>query len=398
MKCLMWSKGVLVAAWSCTVLGWLAGPVSTVNAQGSLSGAVYDDVNQNRVQDQGEPGLGGWLVQAIAADGTVHPATTETDGSYDISGLDFGSYVIRQEPQPGWFQTSPNFTTAITLGDVTGDWDYVDGDDVENGPATWPAIAPDAGGSFQSPINIASAPTIDLSKVVSFHYDPADKPEKLKNNGHNAEIEYPEPNGNHMVIGGEEFELLQFHFHHQSEHEIDSQPTPMELHLVHKHHDGGLAVVGVTMNVGQANTELAGFFDGLSQVPGPNPGEIAFEEEIDLDNLLPGSSEGWYYNGSLTTPPATEGVNWFVFEDPIEISAEQLGLYESLLDSLDLNPNNRPVQALNGRRFNEIDHQVTLDSSGLSGLDFGVAVPEPTSLGILAGMVGVRLLPKRRRQ
>lgn len=51
--------------------------------------------------------------------------------------------------------------------------------------------------------------------------------------------------------------------------------------------------------------------------------------------------------GSLTTPPCTEGVQWFIMVEPIELSAAQIAGFQAAQSG-----NNRPIQPLNGRKIN----------------------------------------------
>ena len=386
-------KGQSIVALCAGIAAW-AGSSSVANGQApppaQIRGAVINDANGNGVIEPGELGLAGWTVELVNAQQVIDVAVTDEQGRYEFLNQAPGAYVVRQVVEPGWRQTAPGFRTSIVPSPaVSGEWDYDDNDgDNAVGPANWPDVAPDAAGDFQSPVDISGA-TTDLSRVLTFHY-PGGAPHELLNNGHNAEIEYEEDSGNHIAIGGEAFDLVQFHFHHDSEHAVNGQLQPMEMHLVHRHEEGGLAVVGVFIEEGQANEQLADFFTGLDEIEGlPAPDGVEFDHEIDLLDLLPDSTDGWFYNGSLTTPPATEGVNWFVFEEAIQASAEQIALFKEFLDSIELNPNNRPVEPLNGRRFNEIGFQINLEGD-IDGLDFANTIPEPTTMGLLiAGAMGL---------
>jgi hypothetical protein len=109
-----------------------------------------------------------------------------------------------------------------------------------------------------------------------------------------------------------------------------------------------------------------------------------------LLSLVPDNLNGWLYNGSLTTPPATEGVNWFVFEDSLEMSSEQINIFQDFLATVGFTINNRPVQPLNGRQFNQLNYQVTVNGDSIDNLNFGNVVPEPLTIlgsGLVAGLL-----------
>ena len=97
---------------------------------------------------------------------------------------------------------------------------------------------------------------------------------------------------------------------------------------------------------------------------------MEFTEEIEIAEVLPNNS-GWFYNGSLTTPPFSEDVNWFVFEESIELSPEQVNVFEDFLESAEIESNNRDLQPLNGRQFNELNYQVVTGDESINDLNFG---------------------------
>ena len=68
--------------------------------------------------------------------------------------------------------------------------------------------------------------------------------------------------------------------------------------------------------------------------------------DVDLDAFVPQGSGAFRYKGSLTTPPCSEGVRWFVRQEPIALSAEQITAFTDII-----NNNNRPVQPLNDREL-----------------------------------------------
>ena len=104
----------------------------------------------------------------------------------------------------------------------------------------------------------------------------------------------------------------------------------MELHLVHQDINGKLAVLGVMIQEGKENENLASVWGDLPKEETEN--EIPINEPINLQNLLPEDQSSFHYNGSLTTPPCTEEVKWIVFKQPIEMSKEQIQAFQEIFD------------------------------------------------------------------
>ena len=135
--------------------------------------------------------------------------------------------------------------------------------------------------------------------------------------------------------------LEQIHFHRPSEHCDSKGFYPMEMHLVHNR-PSGIVVVGVFITVGAANTELEAVFRDIPS----KTGEVASGLTLDINKILP-EKQGYYsYDGSLTTPPCTEGVKWLVLKDPVSVSEKALRAYKSEFPE----ESARPVCPLNGRR------------------------------------------------
>ena len=215
----------------------------------------------------------------------------------------------------------------------------------ENGPAQWasldPAYAQCAEGTEQSPIDLTDARPSELPRI-DVSYRPSEL--EVENNGHS--IEAVPPPGNSVEVDVTEYELDQFHFHAPSEHQVDGNSLPMEFHFVNLSADGEPLVLGVLVEQGRSNPAAAELVKALP----PNEGvTLPVPGEVDLLDLLPAdpdSAPRWSYDGSLTTPPCTEGVDWNVFKQPIEMSAQQIAAYTSIYGD-----NRRPVQPLNGREL-----------------------------------------------
>jgi carbonic anhydrase len=101
-------------------------------------------------------------------------------------------------------------------------------------------------------------------------------------------------------------------------------------------------VVGVMIREGAENATLEEAFGSLPSEPGDGlePDGV----DIDVAALLPNDLSYYHYSGSLTTPPCSEGVNWFVLRTPIELSKSQIDSFRTIIKA-----NNRPVEPLNGR-------------------------------------------------
>ena len=210
------------------------------------------------------------------------------------------------------------------------------------GPEYWGSLSPDyavcTNGRMQSPIDIVDAFPAKGPDLI-FNYKPS--PLRIVNNGHTVQVNYGP--GSVLTVAGKPFGLLQFHFHAPSEHAIAGSPAPMEVHFVHGDADGSLAVVGVMMQAGRRNQPLAPVFANMPDEAGPEV-EIA-DTAIDASAMLPsGSGAYFHYKGSLTTPPCSQGVHWFVMANAIEVSTEQIGRFEGISA-----PNSRPLQGLNDR-------------------------------------------------
>ncbi len=136
---------------------------------------------------------------------------------------------------------------------------------------------------------------------------------------------------------------MQFHFHSPSEHAVEGELYPAEMHLVHADADGNLAVVGVFISEGAENTAFTPVWDNL---PAEETEATPTGATINAADLLPDEQLFFRYSGSLTTPPCSEGVLWSVMSDPVEMSAEQIEMYTAIFSG-----NNRPLQVLNDREL-----------------------------------------------
>jgi len=212
------------------------------------------------------------------------------------------------------------------------------------GPAHWATLTPEYGacaGKNQSPVNLTSFIQADM-KPIAFRYISNGK--EILNNGHAVQINvHP---GSSIQVDGREFELKQFHFHAPSENHIRGRSFPMEAHLVHADKDGNLAVVAVMFTEGRANAALR---KAWAQMPKHAGDKSMLASTISPTGILPANRDHYRFNGSLTTPPCTEGVRWLVMKQPVSASKAQIARFAEVMQ----HPNNRPVQAINARTILE---------------------------------------------
>ncbi len=225
------------------------------------------------------------------------------------------------------------FSPAIL---ATPHWDYQG----EAGPEQWAKLTPEfsqCAGSNQSPVDLMGMVDAELEPLV-IHYQAGGK--TVVNNGHTVQVGYAP--GSTLQVDGINFELKQFHFHAPSENLIKGKSYPLEGHLVHVNDKGEIAIVAVMFKAGKANAALA---EAWSALPA-KVGEIQpLRASLSAEQLQPKSRDYYRFSGSLTIPPCSEGVRWLVMKQPVEVSQAQIDAFKAVMH----NPNNRPVQPLNGR-------------------------------------------------
>ncbi|MEX2453985.1 MAG: carbonic anhydrase family protein [Rhodospirillaceae bacterium] len=245
---------------------------------------------------------------------------------------------------PSPLPASPDLSTAkIPAADAGnarrqgGSWRY----DGKGGPDNWGDLSPEyrtcSAGRAQSPVDIDTPGPARLAPVA-FRYKLSAV--ELANNGHAVQANYGE--GSYITVGGERYELMQFHFHTPSEHRITGRSFPMEIHFVHRNAVGRLAVVGVLVTPGESNLAARQIWDSLPAQPGGSSGNG--RTLMNARDLLPDDAKYFRYGGSLTTPPCSEQVEWFVLQHPVTFSIEQIARIRGIMGA-----NARPVQPRHGR-------------------------------------------------
>lgn len=196
-------------------------------------------------------------------------------------------------------------------------------------------------GQHQSPVDLGTMTSETSLNSLQTKYV-ADKPDFF-NSGHAVQVNVSSNYKGQLKIGSDAYPLIQYHFHAPSEHVIGSKTYPAELHFVHIRPDGKMAVLGVLLEEGKANSTIQTILDNVSKVGSEHKKDTGLT--INPTSLLPKTLSKFYtYAGSLTTPPCSEGVNWYVLATPITVSTTQLTQLEDLY-----NDNARKAQNLNGR-------------------------------------------------
>ena len=210
-----------------------------------------------------------------------------------------------------------------------------------HGPDHWgaedPAFAACSAGIRQSPIDIETATTAALP-AIEFSYKPF--PLTVTDTHHSFQVNVPQGSGG-ITVGGDHYELVQFHFHHPSEERIHGKRYSMVAHLVHKNAKGELAVVAVLIHEGAANPVLKPIFDDF---PAKGTESKVAGTTLDPMQLLPPKHGYYTFDGSLTTPPCSEHVHWFELKEPIQASSAQIAQFAERYPH-----NARPTQPLNAR-------------------------------------------------
>jgi carbonic anhydrase len=239
------------------------------------------------------------------------------------------------------------FLSAFLLGFVSicaaqsgTNWNY----EGHTGPLVWGkldrAYEACSKGHEQSPLDIRGARLNKALQPLEFHYIAG--PMTVENTGRGIVARVNA--GSSMVANGVRYNLVELDFHHPSEHSVKGKLSDMEVDLVHRSDDGKLAIVAVRLNQdrGFPNALLASLFDHL-----PAAGKTTkITDMLSAGAVLPADRGYWTYVGSEVTPPCTEGVEWYVFENDVSMSRTQLQSFTNLFRM-----NTRPIQDAHGRRI-----------------------------------------------
>ena len=236
------------------------------------------------------------------------------------------------------------FFTGCVFANETH-WGY----DGEVSPEHWGDISKEfvtcKVGKHQSPINITATKKLH-SQDLSYHYSLTE--DEVVNNGHTIQVNV-NSDDDFLTYKGTKYYLKQFHFHAPSENQIHGKSFPFEVHFVHADKKGNLLVLAVMANEGKENKELAKAW-GIISNDENKPEKVHASGAFNIDKFLPKNKQYYHFEGSLTTPPCTEGVTWIILKEPVEIAKSQLDKFTTLLKT---HHNNRPIQPINDREVDE---------------------------------------------
>jgi carbonic anhydrase len=248
-------------------------------------------------------------------------------------------------------------------------WDYgKHGDD-------WPSMehAEACSGEKQSPIDIVKF--VDISgqtkSVLWFDYyaDPRltnTSEATIENEGHGIGLNDPELDLGYVKLGASEYEAYEYEFHAPSEHTIDGSAFPLELQILHKDPKGAVLGVSILFKYGPSNPFLASIQAAVPDMPvwvqengttqavvtGEHPDFFDLEAVLPVSKVHPGKDLTFYnYEGSLTQPPCTEGVDWWVTAEAMDASKEEIQHVRKAImaGKPTRKGNNRNAQPLNSR-------------------------------------------------
>jgi carbonic anhydrase len=224
---------------------------------------------------------------------------------------------------------------------TTPEWGY----NGKEGPKDWGKLDSSyrtcMTGHTQSPINIKDAKKADLP-ALKFDYNAV--PLNIIDNGHTIEVNYAP--GSTLTVGDKVYTLKQFHFHHPSEEHVDGHGYDISAHLVHADAEGHIAVVTVFLEKGSANALIESLWKNIPAVK--EKAEDVPSVMVNVKDLLPANQQYYTFPGSLTTPPCSEGVTWYVLKNPVTISEAQVAVFAKLYPK-----DARPIQPVHRREVLE---------------------------------------------
>ena len=223
------------------------------------------------------------------------------------------------------------FCTLFLSASGESHWGYNN-----DGSKKWGKDAPTCDlGKAQSPINIISSTATHTIQQFELEFHPklAFKANVI-DNGHSIKVTPIHPP--YITIDKRKYNLLQFHYHGKSEHSVDGKFYDLVVHAVYEEEKSKeLAVVGIFFEEGKEDKILAKVLENINK------------SIIITSNLLPSDREHYYhYKGSLTTPPCSENVNWYILKQPMQASKAQIEALRKYYTN-----NYRPIQELYNRKI-----------------------------------------------
>lgn len=210
-----------------------------------------------------------------------------------------------------------------------------------NGPAIWSKLDSKfkvcGTGMKQSPIDIQTS-NVEVSNN-QLHLLYGENAKDIVYNGHSVQVDFDEAGG--LVFKNRKYKLVQLHFHTPSETHIDGKTYPMEMHMVHQDKNGNLLVLAVLFEKGKNNV-------ALNRIISRAPADINKTYPIGnvhISQILPKKTGYYAFSGSLTTPPCSEGVQWVVLKDSVEVSQAQIDAMHAILkdSARNIQPTNNRV-------------------------------------------------------
>jgi carbonic anhydrase len=217
----------------------------------------------------------------------------------------------------------------------------------KDGPRNWENLCDGfyaCGGKTQSPIDIKTENLVNKKELSSLKFNYGYSEIEIINDTHT--IQFNISGDNYVNLNGKDYKLLQFHYHIPSEHTINGEHFLLEVHFVHQYSDTDLAVLTIMFEYGEENKFIKQYLDKFPKTMGV----YKSEELINLISLLPDNKSYYNYEGSLTTPPCSEVVSWYIFKKTLNISKEQIKMFSKIIDT-----NHRPIFPLNGREVSYYD-------------------------------------------
>lgn len=211
-----------------------------------------------------------------------------------------------------------------------------------NGPTNWHTLsnanAVCASGQFQSPVDIEGTEPAIMNRLSAEYQVTAIN---MAHTGNMIMMDYER--GSYLRVGKKAMALNGFMFRTPAEHTIAGESYPMSIQFMHRATDGSRAIVVSLVKEGRENRALA---ELLPQLP-LEAGQRNRQPEILVNgrDLMPNNKSYFRYMGSLTMPPCTEGVSWYILKRPIEASAEQINMIKAVAGG----ENARPVQRRGNR-------------------------------------------------
>lgn len=211
-----------------------------------------------------------------------------------------------------------------------------------NGPENWHSLSPAnticRTGQQQSPINIEGTEPVIMHRLVT-DYQVA--PVHLRNE--RIVINMPYPKGSNLIVGPKVFGLKGFTFRTPAEHAISGERHPMSIQFMHESLEGRRAIVEVLVKEGKANMAAQELWELMPL----EPDQVMKRDKVLVNarDLMPSDKSYYRYMGSMTTPPCSEGISWYILKKPIEMSREQIALVRGIVGG----DTARPLQRRNNR-------------------------------------------------